>query len=173
MHQPSLIAKVRLAVCLLLAAAATHAAGPTGHLNDTGQTRCLNVAGNALEPCSQANTGNASTRPGQDGRFGRDPAAANPAQSGFTKPAGSGGSGGFAFIPLKADGTAITGSPPFTAPDPTNPASLRCVHDTVTNLIWEVKTDSGTPDIQDKDYTYAWAFDHPLWQSRVWRFDPL
>jgi hypothetical protein len=149
---------LNFALLILGLTSAVNAAGPTGLLNDTGQTQCLNAAGTALEACSQANSGDASSRPRQDGRFGRDPAAANPAASGFTKPAGSGGSGGFAFIPLKADGTAITGNPPFPAPDPANAASLRCIHDTVTNLIWEVKTDTvPNGDLQDKDWTYAWG----------------
>lgn len=143
------------ALVALTGVPAAQAAGPTGLLNDTGQAHCSSDAGNVA--CSAANTGDASSRPGQDGRFGRDAAAANPAASGFAKPAGSGGNDGFAFIPLKVDGTAITGNPPFVAPDPGNAASLRCVHDTVTNLIWEVKTDNATPDLQDKDWTYTWG----------------
>ena len=126
--------------------------GPTGLLNDTGQTRCLNVAGSALDACSETNTGNASTRPGQDGRFGRDPAAGNPGLSGFSKPAGSGGSGGFAFTPLDVNGTpiALTGATP-----PVPSATPRCIKDNVTNLIWEVKTDDA--GLQDKDWTYGWG----------------
>ncbi len=150
MHQLSLIVKVRLAVCLLLAAAATQAAGPTGLLNDTGQTRCLNTAGNALEACSATNTGNNSPRPGQDGRFGRDPAAGNPGLSGFSKPAGSGGSGGFAFTPLDVNGTAIA----LTGTTPVPSVTPRCIKDNVTNLIWEVKTTSG---LQNQDNTYSWG----------------
>lgn len=137
-------------LCALVATLA-QAAGPTGALNDTGQTRCLNTAGTALEACSTANTGNASTRPGQDGRFGRDPAAANAGASGLTKPAGSGGSGGFAFTPLDVSGNpiALTGTPPVPS------ASPRCIWDRVTNLIWEVKTDDG--GLQDKDWTFRWG----------------
>ncbi len=136
---------------LYLAAMAQAAAAPSGLLNDTGQTRCLNSAGNALEACSTANTGNASARPGQDGRFGRDPAAGNPGAPGFSKPPGSGGSGGFAFTPLDVSGTAIalTGSPPVPSATP------RCIWDRVTNLIWEVKTDDN--GLQDKDWTYGWG----------------
>jgi hypothetical protein len=127
---------------------AAYAAGPSGALNDTGQTRCLNAAGTALEACSTANSGDASLYPRQDGRFGRDPAA-NSATSGFSKPAGSGGSGGFAFTPLDVNGNAIalTGNPPMPSATP------RCVLDRVTNLIWEVKSDDG--GLQDKDWTYA------------------
>lgn len=138
------------ALLALAGASSVQAAGPTGLLNDTGQTQCLNQAGNALEACSEANTGNASARPGQDGRFGRDPAAANPAASGFSKPAGSGGSGGFAFTPLDVNGNAIalSGTPPIPSATP------RCIWDRVTNLIWEVKTTSG---LQDQANTYGWG----------------
>ena len=140
-----------LPLYLAAMASAAQAAGPTGLLNDTGQTRCLNRAGNALEACSAANTGDGSARPGQDGRFGRDAAAGNPGASGFSKPAGSGGNGGFAFIPLDVSGTAIalTGSPPVPSATP------RCIRDTVTNLIWEVKTDDN--GLQDKDWSYGWG----------------
>ncbi|MCC7280435.1 MAG: DUF1566 domain-containing protein [Chromatiaceae bacterium] len=129
----------------------THAAGPTGLLNDTGQIHCLNVAGTPWEACSETNTGKTSPRPGQDGRFGRDPAAGNPVLSGFSKPAGSGGNGGFAFTPLDVSGNAIalTGTPPVPSATP------RCIKDNVTNLIWEVKTnDSG---LQDMDWGYLWG----------------
>ena len=96
MNQPSLTMLTCFALGSFLAMPGVgQAAGPTGALNDTGQTRCLNAAGNALEACSVANSGDASTRPRQDGRFGRDPAAGSPGISGFSKPAGSGGSGGF------------------------------------------------------------------------------
>lgn len=125
-------------------------AAPTGLLNDTGQIKCLNVEGNAVEACSEANTGDASARPGQDGRFGRDPASANPAKSGLIKPVGSGGSGGFAFTPLDVNGNVIplTGTPPVPSTPP------RCTWDRVTNLIWEVKTTSG---LQDQESTYGWG----------------
>ena len=125
-------------------------AAPSGLLNDTGQTRCLNTAGTALEACSAANTGNTSPNPGQDGRYGRDAAAANPGASGFSKPAGSGGSGGFAFIPLDVNGNAI----PLTGTPPVPSATPRCIQDTVTNLIWEVKTTSG---LQNQANTYGWG----------------
>ncbi len=135
---------------LYLAAITQAAAAPSGLLNDTGQTRCLNSVGNALEACSATNTGDGSSYPRQDGRFGRDPAAGNPGASGFSKPAGSGGSGGFAFTPLDVSGTAIalTGSPPVPSAIP------RCIRDEVTNLIWEVKTTSG---LQNQNHTYGWG----------------
>lgn len=137
---------------LMLPCIAT-AAGPTGMLNDTGQIRCLNSNGSGLEPCSYENTGNFTTYPGQDGRYGRDAAAADPKHSGFTKPAGSGGKGGFAFMPLDVSGNQI---PLKLENGKWVPSETpRCIWDRVTNLIWEVKTnDSG---IQDKDWTYGWG----------------
>ncbi|MBK9443633.1 MAG: DUF1566 domain-containing protein [Comamonadaceae bacterium] len=127
-----------LTSALLLWASAVQAA-PTGLLNDTGQTQCAN-ASNALVACDSATTGDAGTRPRQDGRFGRDVAA--PAKVG-------GGAAGFDFTPLDINGNAIalTGSPAVPATTP------RCVKDNVTNLIWEVKTTSG---LQNSSYTYAW-----------------
>jgi hypothetical protein len=122
----------------LLCGAAVQAA-PTGLLNDTGQTQCAN-ASDALVACDSATTGNAGTRPRQDGRFGRD--VASPTKVG-------GGAAGFDFTPLDASGNpiALTGSPAVPAATP------RCVKDNVTNLIWEVKTTSG---LQNTANTYTW-----------------
>ncbi|MBK9443627.1 MAG: DUF1566 domain-containing protein [Comamonadaceae bacterium] len=136
---PALRCALTLASALLLAVSAAQAA-PTGLLNDTGQTQCAN-ASDALVACDSATTGDAGTRPRQDGRFGRD--AASPSKVG-------GGAAGFDFTPLDASGNAIalTGSPAVPSATP------RCVKDNVTNLIWEVKTASG---LQDSSYTYAWG----------------
>ncbi|MFM2008014.1 MAG: hypothetical protein RLZZ09_3669, partial [Pseudomonadota bacterium] len=138
-----------IGVGLLLANVAY--AAPSGLLNDTGQTQCLNVTGTALEECTAENSGDDSPYPGQDGRYGRDAAAKYPQQSGFTKPEGSGGDGGFAFTPLDVNGNPIplVGDPPVPAESP------RCVWDRVTNLIWEVKTDDR--GLQDKNWTYNWG----------------
>lgn len=140
---------------LILPCIAT-AAGPNGKLNDTGQTQCLNADGNGLEPCSYKNTGKFSNYPGQDGRFGRDAEALkeNLEHSNFQKPVGSGGNGGFAFTPLDVNGNQIAlieqkEGKWVPSADP------RCIWDRVTNLIWEVKTDKPTPDLQDKDWTYG------------------
>lgn len=128
-----------LAAALLLAASAAQAA-PTGLLNDTGQTQCAD-ASNAMVTCDSATTGDAGTRPRQDGRFGRD--VASPTKMG-------GGAAGFDFTPLDASGNtiALTGSPAVPVATP------RCVKDNVTNLIWEVKTTSG---LQDSSYSYVWG----------------
>ena len=138
---PALCCALTLASALLLAVSMVQAA-PTGLLNDTGQTQCANTS-DALVACDSATTGDASTRPRQDGRFGRD--AANPSKVG-------GGAAGFDFTPLDASGNAIAliGSPAVPAATP------RCVKDNVTNLIWEVKTASG---LQNSSYTYAWGND--------------
>ncbi len=125
-------------------AQAVQAAGPTGLLNDTGQTQCYN-ASDLAGVCDAATTGDAGVRPRQDGRFGRD--VASPTKVG-------GGAAGFDFTPLDASGNviALTGSPAVPATTP------RCVKDNVTNLIWEVKT-TATPasGLQDKTWTYAWG----------------
>lgn len=140
-----------LGILMMLSLISAARAEPSGLLNDTGQTQCLNVTGTALEECTPENSGDDSPYPGQDGRYGRDAAAKYPEQSGFTKPEGSGGHGGFAFTPLDVNGNPIplVGDPPVPAETP------RCVWDRVTNLIWEVKTDDG--GLQDKDWTYGWG----------------
>ena len=140
-----------LGLLMVLTLISVARAEPSGLLNDTGQTQCLNVTGTALEECTPENSGDNSPFPGQDGRYGRDAAAKYPEQSGFTKPEGSGGHGGFAFTPLDVNGNPIplVGDPPVPAETP------RCVWDRVTNLIWEVKTDDG--GLQDKDWTYGWG----------------
>ena len=140
-----------LGILMMLTLISAARAEPSGLLNDTGQTQCLNVTGSALEECTPENSGDISPFPGQDVRYGRDAAAKYPMQSGFTKPEGSGGHGGFAFTPLDVNGNPIplVGDPPVPAETP------RCVWDRVTNLIWEVKTDDGR--FQDKDWTYSWG----------------
>lgn len=127
------------AALLVCCASTAHAAGPTGLLNDTGQTQCDNGS-NLMAPCTVGNTGDAATYKRQDGRFGRDPAA--PAKVG-------GGVAGFDFTPLDASGAAIalTGTPAVPSATP------RCIKDNVTNLIWEVKTTSG---LQNTTNTYTW-----------------
>ena len=140
-----------LGIVMMLTLISAARAAPSGLLNDTGQTQCLNVAGTALEECTPENSGDDSPNPGQDGRYGRDAAAKYPAQSGFTKPEGSGGHGGFAFTPLDVYGNPIplVGNPPVPAETP------RCIWDRVTNLIWEVKTEDRR--LQDKGWRYGWG----------------
>ena len=112
-------------------------------LNDTGLDQCS--TGVQLEACSEANTGDGTTQPRQDARFGRD------AQAGLgqlTKTGG--GEGGFDFTPLDASGAAIAvdgeGLPETT------PA---CVLDNTTKLVWEVKINpSGS--LQTGGHRYTW-----------------
>jgi hypothetical protein len=144
MSHPSASSRLSFARPLLLASAllcgAAAQAAPTGLLNDTGQTQCAD-ANDALVACDNATTGNAGTRPRQDGRFGRD--VANPTKVG-------GGAAGFDFTPLANSGAAIalTGTPAVPSGTP------RCIKDNVTNLIWEVKTT--TSGLQDTANTYTW-----------------
>jgi hypothetical protein len=84
-----------LAGALLLCGAAAQAAGPTGRLNDTGQTQCDNGS-NVLAACTVGNTGDTANYKRQDGRFGRDRAA--PAKVG-------GGKAGFDFT--KVSGASV------------------------------------------------------------------
>jgi subtilisin family serine protease len=116
--------------------------GPTGRLNDTGQTLCDNGA-NVLVACSNANTGNASAMPGQDGRFGRD--AASPVKVG-------GGAAGFDFTRICWNGDA-QGSGTCTgtlvrndtgAASGTPATDWACTKDNVTNLVWSLQSQSAT-----------------------------
>ena len=141
----SALLRLSIARPLLLASAllfsAVAQAAPTGLLNDTGQTQCAD-ANDALVTCDSTTTGNAGTRPRQDGRFGRD--VASPTKVG-------GGAAGFDFTPLDASGNAIALTSDAT---PVPVATPICVKDNVTNLIWEVKAVSG---LQATSHTYAWG----------------
>lgn len=124
------------AVAMCCACAAQ--AGPSGLLNDTGQTQCDNGS-NTMVACTADNTGDAATYKRQDGRFGRDPAA--PAKVG-------GGLAGFDFTricfngdvegagtctgTLVANTTATATGTPMT--------DWACTKDNVTNLIWSLQT---------------------------------
>ncbi|MEO8751121.1 MAG: DUF1566 domain-containing protein [Casimicrobiaceae bacterium] len=118
--------------------------GPTGLLNDTGLTLCIDNTF-AYVACTVASTGNTATYPRQDARFGRDAAATKGA---LTKTGG--GVGGFDFTPLDTAGNpiALTGSPPVPSATPA------CERDNVTNLVWEVKTANG--GLRDMNWYYSW-----------------
>jgi hypothetical protein len=124
---------------LALLAMATTAVLAAG-LNDTGVGANQCVSGGVLDACTAATTGDAAPEPRQDGRFGRDAAAA----SGQLTKTGA-GAAGFDFTPLDGSGNpiAIVGGVPASTP--------ACVHDNVTNLTWEVKTAGNMND------TYTWA----------------
>ena len=137
-------AKSRFAITVALLAccfSAAQAAGPTGLLNDTGQTLCDNGS-NVMVACAASNTGDAATYKRQDGRFGRDPAA--PAKVG-------GGVAGFDFTKVCFNGDlqgagACTGT---LVANTTSTASgtastdWACTKDNVTNLIWSLESGNG------------------------------
>lgn len=133
----------RLALPLSLLFATLSPTAQAASLPDTGQTLCDNGA-NALVACSNTNTGDASTMPRQDARFGRDPANA----AGVVTKVG-GGAAGFDYTQLDSSGVAL-GSP--STDYATTPWD--CVQDNITGLMWEVKTDDG--GLRDKDWTYTW-----------------
>ena len=126
----------------MLCASAAHAAGPTGLLNDTGQTQCDNGS-NVMAACTVGNTGDAATYKRQDGRFGRDPAA--PAKVG-------GGVAGFDFTrvcfngDLQGAGTCTGTLVANTTGAMSGLASTdwACTKDNVINLIWSLQTQSAT-----------------------------
>lgn len=93
---------------LLLGALApcAHSAGPTGYLNDTGQTNCYDAADVAVV-CGAGGVGaDAGVNPRQDARFGRDAA-------GMVKT--SGGAAGFDFTKMCMSGELAGGgrAPPI------------------------------------------------------------
>ena len=115
--------------------------GPTGLLNDTGQTLCYDGTG-TMAACTVSNTGDAATYKRQDGRFGRDPAG--PAKTGggvagfdFTKVCFNGDlqGAGTCTGTLVANGTATASGTAST--------DWACTKDNVTNLIWSLQSGSG------------------------------
>lgn len=108
------------------------AAGPSGLLNDTGQTSCYR-ANHSATACSSSGVGSdAGVNPRQDARFGRDVAG---------MPKVGGGAGGFDFTRICMSGQAAgTGSCPASPAVGTNPNEWACTKDNVTNLIWSIET---------------------------------
>jgi len=134
------LACVVWALCLTTAVAQAQ----TGRLNDTGQTSCYN-ASNVAVACDAATTGNAGTRPHQDGRYGRDAAQAAgalPAKTG-------GGTESFDFTKIANNGSALH----VNATLGTAPTEWACTRDNVTGLVWEVKTNSG---LRSSAHSYTW-----------------
>jgi hypothetical protein len=128
-------------LALLLLAGTAQAAGPTGLLNDTGQTQC-DDGSNVLVACSSANTGNAAAMPRQDARFGRD--VASPVKAG-------GGAAGFDFSKVCFNGN-VQGSGTCTGAMVANTTATAsgspgndwaCTKDNVTNLIWSLQSGNG------------------------------
>jgi hypothetical protein len=117
-------------------------ASDAASLPDTGQTLCYNGS-NVMEACSNTNSGDASTMPRQDGRFGRDPAA------GVTTKVG-GGAAGFDYSKVANDGTTLAASAVLGS----NATDWACTQDNITGLMWEVKTTDG--GLRDKTWAYSW-----------------
>lgn len=120
-----------LALAVLSLAAAAHAA-PTGVLNDTGQTECV-TAGLVAGPCDATNAGDSAMLPRQDGRFGRDAAAA------IIKKVGD-GVGAFDFTRVCQNGT-LDCLGPLNVTDTPADTDWACTKDNVTNLIWALEVD--------------------------------
>ncbi|GAB4088479.1 Lcl C-terminal domain-containing protein [Hydrogenophaga soli] len=132
-----------IALALLGAAACTVPAwAQTGRLNDTGQTSCYD-ASNAAVACSAATVGNSGTLPHQDGRYGRDAAAA----AGVLTKTG-GGAAGFDFSCVLWDGSVLNGSNCTAglvanttgAASGTPGTDWACTKDNVTGLVWSLQT---------------------------------
>ncbi|MBA4256882.1 MAG: hypothetical protein C0445_13515 [Polaromonas sp.] len=133
-----------VAVVLVCGVVLPTAQAQTGLLNDTGQTSCYNASHTAVA-CNEATTGNAGTRPHQDGRYGRDAAQAANVLSTKT----GAGAAGFDFTKIANNGTALAAGAALG----TNPTDWACTRDNVTGLVWEVKTTSG---LRSNAHTYTW-----------------
>lgn len=114
-------------------------------LPDTGQSLCDNGA-NTLVTCSNTNTGDASTMPGQDGRFGRDPA--NTAGAGGKT---GGGSAGFDYNKIANDGTPLAANATLGSAT----TDWACTQDNLTGLTWEVKVNDSL-HLRHNGWSYSW-----------------
>jgi hypothetical protein len=126
---------------------------PNPPVNDTGVTYCGDASGGTDSPC------NGSEPALQDAFIGRDAAAA----AGALAKTG-GGTGGFDFTKLGADGQPLaiqnqgwtTDSSGFDNGAESAGTIWSCVKDNVTGLIWEVKTHNSTAGLRDRNWTYSW-----------------
>jgi len=105
-------------------------------LNDTGITLWGDTTVNGL-------TVTQPLFPVQDADVGRD---ANPAFN-----SNANGEFGFAFTKLDAKGALLANQASVYGTTP-----WRCVQDSTTGLIWEVKTTAGAGGLRDADWTYTW-----------------
>lgn len=119
-------------------------AAPAQGLNDSGQSLCYN--GSALVACDAANTGDGTTYPRQDGRYGRDAAATAGA---LTKIGG--GAAGFDFTKIANNGTEL----PESATLGPNQNQWGCTRDNTTGLTWEVKVNDNS-QLRHQGHTYTW-----------------
>jgi len=118
-------------------------------LPDTGQDLCY--SGTAMVVCDETNTGDASDYPGQDGRFGRDAAAA---AGQLTKVGG--GVLGFDYTKVCNSGElADSGSCPADPALGSNVNEWGCTKDNSTGLMWEVKVNDNT-HLRHSGWQYSW-----------------
>ncbi len=113
--------------------------------NDTGQAQCFNASDVAV-PCSAAVGGDAGVNPRQDGRYGRDPAAAA-GQLGKT----GAGSAGFDYTKIANNGNVLLANAALGS----GLTDWACTRDNVTKLVWEVKTPP-VPSGLRSGHTYSW-----------------
>ncbi len=118
-------------------------------LTDTGQDQCYN--GSAMVACDAISAGDSADYPAQDGRFGRDAAAA----AGQLSKTG-GGEAGFDYTKVCNSGE-LAGSGACPANPALGSASTEwgCTKDNVTGLIWEVKINDAT-HLRHKEWSYTW-----------------
>ncbi|CAK0752417.1 conserved exported hypothetical protein [Gammaproteobacteria bacterium] len=131
-------------ICLLTLPGISSAVGTLGALNDTGITQCQDDGG-IWGTCTAATSGDSAVNPRQDGRYGRDAAAA----AGQLTKIGA-GAAGFDFTKIANDGSEL----PASAVLGTGPKDWACTRDNVTGFLWEVKTNDG--GVRDKYNTYTW-----------------
>ncbi len=126
-------------------------------LPDTGQDACYYNF--MMVACDSSNTGDSSTYPRQDGRYGRDPAFA---QGAFAKTGG--GQKGFDYTKLDASGNPLAIQNGIWSHDGSGfdngsegaGTKWSCVTDNVTELTWEVKTKDAAPGLRDTVNSYSW-----------------
>ena len=133
---------------ITLLTAAMPVIGQAASLPDTGQTLC-DDGSNVLVACSNANSGDAATMPGQDGRYGRDPANI----AGLDNKVGA-GDAGFDYTKIANNGSTLEAGIALG----NNAADWACTQDNITGLMWEVKVDS-IVHLRNKGSMYSWYSD--------------
>ncbi len=136
-------------------------------LNDTGQDKCYYYDGtnNTLVTCTNDNTGDAASWPRQDGRFGRDAAAAA-----GVLPKTGGGAAGFDFTKVCMSGElAGQGSCPANPSVGTGTNQWACTKDNHTNLIWSLESHNGTWTYATITYPTAMNATNRCGYSTGWR----
>ena len=115
-------------------------------LPDSGQATCYN--GTAMVACTNANTGDAATYPGQDGRFGRDAKATTGA---LTKIGG--GAAGFDYSKIANNGGDLGAGVGLALG--AKSTDWACTRDNITGLTWEAKVNDAS-HLRHWSWTYTW-----------------